>query len=233
MPDGGAGPPGHRSPGTPPVWIGGCARAARLSRPPDHCTRKTRSNNERTHEQLRWASKFPELGLEPIPVEPCISPEYFERRKEQVFMKTAQGGPRGRDSQCWRLQGQEDPFRQDLGDPDPRQGWQDPRFPQHLLAPGQQGDRGKRRGDLRPQQGSRGDLPLPRLGLRRARPDRPRAGGRTLLTVLGEGLQWPDPGPYRRLGRLHLHQSVQEPVDSLQNYLGGMGRVRQAIPLLR
>jgi len=40
------------------------------------------------HEQLRWASKFPELGLEPIPVEPCVSPEYFDREKEQVFMKT-------------------------------------------------------------------------------------------------------------------------------------------------
>lgn len=38
--------------------------------------------------QLRWAAKYPELGTEPIPVEPCISPDFFEREKEQVFMKT-------------------------------------------------------------------------------------------------------------------------------------------------
>ena len=37
---------------------------------------------------LRWADKFPELGTDPIPVEPCISPEFFDREKQDVFMKT-------------------------------------------------------------------------------------------------------------------------------------------------
>ncbi|WP_454696459.1 aromatic ring-hydroxylating oxygenase subunit alpha [Achromobacter aegrifaciens] len=40
------------------------------------------------NEGLRWAKKFPELGMDPIPVEPCISPEFFERERRQVFMRT-------------------------------------------------------------------------------------------------------------------------------------------------
>ena len=34
-----------------------------------------------------WASKFPELGEGPVSVEPCISEDYFEREKEQLFKK--------------------------------------------------------------------------------------------------------------------------------------------------
>ncbi|WP_132979479.1 aromatic ring-hydroxylating dioxygenase subunit alpha [Pigmentiphaga sp. D-2] len=40
------------------------------------------------NEQLRWARKYPELGMDPIAVEPCVSPVFFEKEKERVFMKT-------------------------------------------------------------------------------------------------------------------------------------------------
>lgn len=38
--------------------------------------------------ELKWAAKYPELGTEPIPVEPCVSPEIYEKEVEKVFMKT-------------------------------------------------------------------------------------------------------------------------------------------------
>ncbi len=37
--------------------------------------------------QQRWANKYPELGTEPIPVEPNISAEYFERERERIFKR--------------------------------------------------------------------------------------------------------------------------------------------------
>ncbi|MPM32586.1 3-phenylpropionate/cinnamic acid dioxygenase subunit alpha [bioreactor metagenome] len=43
---------------------------------------------ETNNQTLRWASKFPELGTEPVPVEPCIAPEFYEREKERVFART-------------------------------------------------------------------------------------------------------------------------------------------------
>lgn len=36
---------------------------------------------------LRWARQYPELGTEPLPVEPYISEEYFELEREKVFRK--------------------------------------------------------------------------------------------------------------------------------------------------
>ena len=33
----------------------------------------------------RWANKYPELATIPLPVEPNISPEYFERERERIF----------------------------------------------------------------------------------------------------------------------------------------------------
>jgi len=31
--------------------------------------------------------KYPELGTGPVPVESCISPEFYEIEREKVFMK--------------------------------------------------------------------------------------------------------------------------------------------------
>ena len=33
----------------------------------------------------RWHEQYPDLGHDPVPVEPCISPEYFEREREGLF----------------------------------------------------------------------------------------------------------------------------------------------------
>lgn len=35
----------------------------------------------------RWSLEYPELGTDPVPTEPCISPEYFELERERVFKK--------------------------------------------------------------------------------------------------------------------------------------------------
>jgi phenylpropionate dioxygenase-like ring-hydroxylating dioxygenase large terminal subunit len=35
----------------------------------------------------QWADKFPELGTGPIPVEPCVSPEFYADEIENVFKK--------------------------------------------------------------------------------------------------------------------------------------------------
>lgn len=37
--------------------------------------------------QQKWASAFPELGTGPIPVEPCVSPAFFDAEMEKVFKK--------------------------------------------------------------------------------------------------------------------------------------------------
>jgi phenylpropionate dioxygenase-like ring-hydroxylating dioxygenase large terminal subunit len=36
-------------------------------------------------ESERWTNKYPELGTGPVPVGPCIDPEYFEREREKIF----------------------------------------------------------------------------------------------------------------------------------------------------
>lgn len=35
----------------------------------------------------RWSDEYPELGTDPIPTEPCYSPEYFRLEREKVFSK--------------------------------------------------------------------------------------------------------------------------------------------------
>ena len=35
----------------------------------------------------RWSEEYPELGTDPVPTEPCISPAYFELERERVFRK--------------------------------------------------------------------------------------------------------------------------------------------------
>lgn len=40
---------------------------------------------EKLNSKIRWAKKYPELGTEPLPVEPCISEEYFKLEQERVF----------------------------------------------------------------------------------------------------------------------------------------------------
>ncbi len=32
----------------------------------------------------RWAQAYPELGTRPVPIEPCISPAYFEQEREKL-----------------------------------------------------------------------------------------------------------------------------------------------------
>jgi phenylpropionate dioxygenase-like ring-hydroxylating dioxygenase large terminal subunit len=36
----------------------------------------------------RWAAKYPHLGQEPLPVDPYISPEWYQAEKEKIFKKT-------------------------------------------------------------------------------------------------------------------------------------------------
>ncbi|MBA2526272.1 MAG: hypothetical protein H0V18_10930 [Pyrinomonadaceae bacterium] len=33
----------------------------------------------------QWAARYPELGTDPLPVEPNTSPEYFERERARIF----------------------------------------------------------------------------------------------------------------------------------------------------
>jgi phenylpropionate dioxygenase-like ring-hydroxylating dioxygenase large terminal subunit len=35
----------------------------------------------------RWAARYPELGQEPLPVEPYISPEWYQKEKDTIFKK--------------------------------------------------------------------------------------------------------------------------------------------------
>ena len=35
----------------------------------------------------KWTTQYPELGTDPVPIEPCISPEYFERERESIFRR--------------------------------------------------------------------------------------------------------------------------------------------------
>jgi len=35
----------------------------------------------------QWARKYPELGTGPVPIEPCVSPEYFELERERIFKR--------------------------------------------------------------------------------------------------------------------------------------------------
>jgi phenylpropionate dioxygenase-like ring-hydroxylating dioxygenase large terminal subunit len=35
----------------------------------------------------RWTTSYPDLGTDPIPVEHCISPEYFKRERAQIFRR--------------------------------------------------------------------------------------------------------------------------------------------------
>ncbi|CAN5689946.1 aromatic ring-hydroxylating dioxygenase subunit alpha [soil metagenome] len=36
----------------------------------------------------RWATKYPELGTDPVPVEPNVSTAYFERERERIFKRS-------------------------------------------------------------------------------------------------------------------------------------------------
>lgn len=35
----------------------------------------------------QWAEKYPEVGHAPVSTEPCISPDFFEREREQIFRR--------------------------------------------------------------------------------------------------------------------------------------------------
>lgn len=36
----------------------------------------------------KWAKAYPELGTDPVPTAPCVSPDYFEREREAIFRRT-------------------------------------------------------------------------------------------------------------------------------------------------
>lgn len=36
----------------------------------------------------KWAKTYPALGTAPVPTEPCISADYFEREREAIFRLT-------------------------------------------------------------------------------------------------------------------------------------------------
>jgi phenylpropionate dioxygenase-like ring-hydroxylating dioxygenase large terminal subunit len=38
--------------------------------------------------EYRWTSQYPELGTGPVPVEPYLSPEYFDQEREKIFKHT-------------------------------------------------------------------------------------------------------------------------------------------------
>jgi phenylpropionate dioxygenase-like ring-hydroxylating dioxygenase large terminal subunit len=38
-------------------------------------------------EDKHWAAQYPELGTDPIPIEPCLSPEYHERERERIYRR--------------------------------------------------------------------------------------------------------------------------------------------------
>lgn len=38
--------------------------------------------------EQKWAKAYPELGTGPVPVEPCVSPEFYREEVEKVFKKT-------------------------------------------------------------------------------------------------------------------------------------------------
>lgn len=40
-----------------------------------------------SNSKLRWGELYPELGIEPIPTEPCISPEIYQEEIDKVFSK--------------------------------------------------------------------------------------------------------------------------------------------------
>ncbi|CAN5690257.1 aromatic ring-hydroxylating dioxygenase subunit alpha [soil metagenome] len=35
----------------------------------------------------KWTTQYPELGTDAVPIEPCISPEYFERERQRIFRR--------------------------------------------------------------------------------------------------------------------------------------------------
>ncbi|HKZ80384.1 MAG TPA: aromatic ring-hydroxylating dioxygenase subunit alpha [Pyrinomonadaceae bacterium] len=35
----------------------------------------------------KWTTRYPELGTDPIPIEPCLSPHYFEHERERIFRR--------------------------------------------------------------------------------------------------------------------------------------------------
>ena len=38
--------------------------------------------------EKRWANKYPGLGTAPVPIEPNVSPEYFEKERERIFKRS-------------------------------------------------------------------------------------------------------------------------------------------------
>jgi phenylpropionate dioxygenase-like ring-hydroxylating dioxygenase large terminal subunit len=44
----------------------------------------------------RWVKENPDLGTGPVPIEPCVSPSYYELEREQIFKK------------CWLIVGRTD-----------------------------------------------------------------------------------------------------------------------------
>ena len=40
-----------------------------------------------TNGNKQWAREYPELGTGPVPIEPCISPQYFELERERIFRR--------------------------------------------------------------------------------------------------------------------------------------------------
>jgi phenylpropionate dioxygenase-like ring-hydroxylating dioxygenase large terminal subunit len=37
--------------------------------------------------EIHWAEKYPELGTDPVPVEPCVAEDYFQREKKELFQR--------------------------------------------------------------------------------------------------------------------------------------------------
>ncbi len=47
----------------------------------------TSARESRTVEKKRWTLEYADLGTDPVPIEPCISPEYFALERERIFRR--------------------------------------------------------------------------------------------------------------------------------------------------
>ena len=131
--------------------------------------------------ELTWTRKYPELGTDAVPIEPCWSPAYFELERERIFRHTWLNVGRVEE-----LPSPGDYYVRELavcrtsvlvmrG----RNGNQ--RLPQHVFTSGQQA------GLAAERQLSRADLQISRLDLRNRRETHRRAGRKEFL--------WSQKGP--------------------------------------
>jgi hypothetical protein len=72
----------------------------------------------------KWHSQYPELGTDPVPIEPYISPEFFELERDRVFrLRLAMPRPRRAYSESGRFLRQRPRYRTHFYNRGAGQGW--------------------------------------------------------------------------------------------------------------